>query len=173
VGRRAIPARLALGLFALYLGIAVPWALATAASRIGEGVPHLGEDPATARRRVFGAPYAEAIQGIRRALPPGSIYVLINADPEDDGFPLWVRNDLAPHRAIYLGRLSELPPNVRRAFPRGRQPVVLTYSYKEPPRLVDRKEFLDWFETPAQTASPEQPGKEKKPERGDAPASPR
>lgn len=156
--RRALPARLALGLFALYLGVTVPWALATAVTRLGEGVPHLGEDTATARRRVFGDAYAEAIEGIRRALPPGAIYVLINADKEDDGFPLWVRYDLAPHRAIYLGRLANLPPNVRRAFPRGAQAVILTFGGQEPPRLIDRQDFLTWFETP---------------ERADAPASPR
>jgi hypothetical protein len=142
-------------------------ALARAVSRIGEGVPHLGEDTETARRRVFGSAYVEAIDGIRRALPPGSIYILINADKEDDGFPLWVRYDLAPHRAIYLGRLSELPPNVRRAFPRGGQPVILTYGGQEPPRLIDRQEFLTWFETPGHTGPPE------KPERDDATGSPR
>ncbi|MEA2694795.1 MAG: hypothetical protein QOJ16_4182 [Acidobacteriota bacterium] len=146
--------------------------MATAYSRVVQGVPHIGEDTATARRRVFGAPYVEAIEGIRRALPPGFVYVLINADDQDDGFPLWVRHDLAPHRAIYLGRLSELPPNVRRAFPHGGQPVVLTYSYKEPPRLISRQEFLDWFETPGRTGSPEKPAKPEPPE-NDAAGSPR
>ncbi len=151
-------ARLALGLFALYLALAVPLAFSTAFTRLAEGLPHLGEDPPTARRRVFGTPYAEAIEGIRRALPPGYVYVLINADDQDDGLPLWVRYDLAPHRAIYLGRLSKLPPNVRRAFPRGGQPVVLTYGAKEPPRLIDRADFLDWFETPGRTGLPKTAG---------------
>ena len=142
--------------------------LKTAYTRLTEGLPHLGEAPPTARRRVFGVPYTAAIEGIRRALPPDSVYVLINADDKDDGFPLWVRYDLAPNRAIYLGRLSKLPPNVRRAFPRGGQPVVLTDGDREPPRLIDRDDFLDWFETPGRTARPE-----KTPETSDALAPPR
>jgi hypothetical protein len=131
---------------------------------MAEGVPHLGEDPATARRRVFGTPYTEAILGIRRALPPGYVYVIINMDDEDDGFPLWVRYDLAPHRAIYLGRLSQLPPNVRRDLPRGGQPIVLTYGSQAPPQLISRRDFLDWFESPNRTRMPQ---------RDDAPAGPR
>jgi hypothetical protein len=79
--------------------------------------------------------------------------VLINADEEDEGMPLWVRFDLAPRRAIFLGRLKDLPRRVRRAFPRGGQPVVLTFDDREPPRLVSRDEFLDWFETPGHPAS--------------------
>jgi hypothetical protein len=130
-------------------------AVETAYTRLQEDLPHLGDDPPTARRRVFGTPYTEAIEGIRRALPPGSVYVLINANDKDEGFPLWVRYDLAPHRAIYLGRLSQLPWNIRRAFPHGDPPVVLTYGAKEPPRLIDRREFLDWFETPGPTGLPE------------------
>jgi hypothetical protein len=150
-----VVARLAVGFFALYLAIAAALALKTAFSRISEGLPHLGEAPPTARRRVFGTPYTEAIEGIRRTLPPDSVYLLINTDDEDDGFPLWVRYDLAPRRALYLGRLSQLPWNVRRAFPRGGQPVVLTFGSEKPPRLVGRKEFLDWFETPGRTRGQE------------------
>jgi hypothetical protein len=94
--------------------------------------------------------------------------VLINANDKDEGFPLWVRYDLAPRRAIYLGLLSKLPSNIRRAFPHGGQPVVLTSGDKEPPRLIDRQEFLDWFETPGRTGRPEN-GREKE----NAPRRPR
>ncbi|HTQ78803.1 MAG TPA: hypothetical protein VMM92_02320, partial [Thermoanaerobaculia bacterium] len=145
---------LAFGLFLLYLAVAAPLALVQAWTRVSDGLPHLGEDPETARRRTFGAPYTDAIAGIRRALPPGLAYVLINADDHEEGAPLWVRHDLAPHPAIFFGRLSQLPPNVRRAFPRGSQPVILTFGYKEPPLLVGRKEFLDWFETPGRKGLP-------------------
>lgn len=135
--------------------------MATAVTRFREGVPHLGEDPATARRRVFGTPYAEAIEGIRRALPPDYAYVIVNMDEEDDGFPLWVRYDLAPRHAIYLGRLSQLPPNLKRVLPR--QPLVLTYGSRLPPQLITRRDFLDWFEDPDHNRWPD---------RDDAPAGP-
>jgi hypothetical protein len=137
--------------------VAAPKAIAVAWERLADGLPHLGEAPAAARRRVLGVAYTEAIEGIRRALPPGYVYVLINADEHDEGGPLWARFDLAPHPAIFLGRLSKLPPRVRRAFPRGPQPVVLTFGDGEPPRLIDRHDFLDWFETPGRTGTPGRP----------------
>ena len=131
----------------------MPKALIAAWEQVADGVPHLGESPAAARRRTLGAPYAEAIEGIRRALPPGFAYVLINAEDKDEGGPLWIRFDLAPHPALFLGRLSRLPPRVRRAFPRGPQPVVLAFG-GEPPRLIERNEFLAWFEAPGRTGRP-------------------
>jgi len=134
--------------------VTVPKALIATWEQVAVGVSHLGEGPAAARRRTLGVPYTEAIEGIRRALPPGSVYVLINADDKDEGDPLWTRFDLAPHPALFLGRLSRLPPRVRRAFPRGQPPVVLTFGNGEPPRLLGRAEFLDWFETPGRTGRP-------------------
>jgi hypothetical protein len=137
--------------------VTVPKALTAAWEQIADGVKHLGEGPAAARRRTLGVPYTAAIEGIRRALPTGFVYVLINADDHDEAGPLWTRFDLAPHPAIFLGRLSQLPPRVRRAFPRGPQPVVLVFGDSEPPRLIARHDFLDWFETPGRTGPPPGP----------------
>jgi len=79
--------------------------------------------------------------------------VLINADDKDEGDPLWTRFDLAPHRPSFSGGFPGCRPGAAR-LPRGQPPVVLTFGNGEPPRLLGRAEFLDWFETPGRTGRP-------------------
>lgn len=60
-------------------------------------------DPGEARRRAFGAEYMGAIDGIRRALPEDSWYLLVSPEKtEADGWALWVRYDLAPRRPVLI-----------------------------------------------------------------------
>ncbi|HXO22228.1 MAG TPA: hypothetical protein VOA87_20105 [Thermoanaerobaculia bacterium] len=58
---------------------------------------------------------------------------------------MWVRFDLAPRRALFLGHLDELPraAALKKGLPRGPQQVVLTYGPAAAPRLQDRQSFLD------------------------------
>ncbi len=60
-------------------------------------------DASEARRRTFGAAYTEAIDSIRRALPPDASYLLVPENmPAGSGWELWVRYDLAPRRPILI-----------------------------------------------------------------------
>jgi len=60
-------------------------------------------DSSEARRRSFGAAYTSAVDGIRRALPEDSWYLLVSPErTEADGWALWVRYDLAPRRPVLI-----------------------------------------------------------------------
>jgi len=137
-------AALASGLFALYLASAAFLCLGHAAVRVGRAWQHRGESPAAARRRVFGAPYCDAIAALRRAIPVDGSYVLVDAGGRAEGSALFVRYDLAPRRAIFIGRWDALPASdsLRRTLPRG-LPVIVAENGAAPPRALDRRGFLD------------------------------
>lgn len=60
-------------------------------------------DASEARRRTFGAAYMEAIDFIRRELPPDASYLLVpETMPATSGWELWMRYDLAPRRPILI-----------------------------------------------------------------------
>ena len=60
------------------------------------------------------------------------------------GGTYWVRYDLAPRRAVYLGRLNELTSamQVRRRLTVNLRHVVVAFGNGKPPRLYDRYRFL-------------------------------
>jgi len=98
---------IALGLFALYLGVTVPKALIATWEQVAVGVSHWARGPAAARRRPW-RPLNEAIEGD----PPGApARVRLRADQrrrQDEGDPLYPLR-LAPP-GLFLGAAFRLPP---------------------------------------------------------------
>jgi len=135
---------LTLGLFALLLLVSLPQTALHVVRRAGYAVAHWNESPLAARRRILGEPYADAVARIRRAIPPGGEYLLVNGRSEWEGGPYWARFELAPRRARFLGLWSELPDGetLRRRLPPQPSLVVIAFRDGEPPVLMDRETFL-------------------------------
>jgi hypothetical protein len=112
-------------------------ALARAAHRLALYAPRIGEDSAAARRRAFGAAWVDAVEEIRRRIPEDGSYALVDAQPVEQGAYYWIRHDLAPRRAVFLGRMSRLPGPRRlsRRVPGIEWAVVVTGADR-PPRLL-------------------------------------
>jgi hypothetical protein len=147
--RRSFPATLALALLALQLAVALPLALARSAREGWHLIDHRNETPYDRRVRTFGPAYVEAVEKIRRTIPADGAYLLINANPDAEaGGPIWVKFDLAPRRAVYLGMLDGLgkADRVRRRSPRAARWVVITRGGTDPPILLERRVFLRQLE---------------------------
>src|ERR1700687_1470662 len=108
-----------------------------------------------ARARVYGEAYTRAIDQIRRELPAGDGYLLVEAGDPGTGGAYWVRYDLAPRRAVYLGRLDELTSGarMRRRIAANLRHVVVAFDAGEPPRLYDRYRFLQEIDRRAREGS--------------------
>lgn len=134
---------LALGAFFWFLVSALPQTFRYARYRIVLAASTLGEDPALERRRILGERWVRAIDGIRRTIPADGEYLLVNGGKDWEAGPYWVRFELAPRRARFLGRLTELPDGstLRGSLPPGRY-VVIAYREPLPPRLMEREVFL-------------------------------
>jgi len=142
---RSLLAPLALALLAVQLTVALPWALFRSAREAWHTVVFRHETPFQQRARTFGPGYAVAIEKIRRTIPPDGAYLLVNSHPDlEEGGPLWVKFDLAPRRAIYLGKLGNLQnaDRLRRRMPRMARWVVIAHGPYEPPVLIERYRFL-------------------------------
>jgi hypothetical protein len=135
---------LALLLLALHLVLSLPPVVRVAAQRVSHLYWTWGESSREERTRTFGPDYVSAIETIRRTIPRDGAYVLINGDPLDDGGPLWVKFDLAPRRAVFLGRLRESDDGsrIRNRMPRAARWVVITYGDYRPPLLLERHELV-------------------------------
>jgi len=135
---------LALGIFALFLVLAVPAAVSRSARWVVQAALVANEDLDAARRRSLGDPWVSAIAEIRRTIPREGEYLLVNGGMEWEGGPLWVRFDLAPRRARFLGPWSELPDSetLRRRLPPGPRWVIIAFREPQPPVLMNREEFL-------------------------------
>ncbi len=141
---RSLLARLALALLAVQLTVALPWALLRSAREAWHVIVYRHETPFQQRVRTFGLSYTEAVERIRRTIPQDGAYVLINGNPgEEEGGPIWVKFDLAPRRAVYLGKLRDLQDadRLRRRMPRAAHWVVVVDS-NEPPVLFERYRFI-------------------------------
>jgi hypothetical protein len=134
----------ALGLFALFLAVSLPSAVARSARRIAQGVGLAGEGHEAARRRVLGEPWVATVAAIRRAIPRDGAYLLVDATAEEQGGAYWVRYELAPRRALFLGKVVELPPPERLAAEIAGGPpwVVVALRDRQPPLLFRRDAFL-------------------------------
>lgn len=144
VGRPgARSATFALALFGLLLAVSLAWSTSRAVRRIYWAHLYAGETPLEERYRHFGPEYALAIEEIRRAIPPHAVYALVDADEAEEGSVLWVRFDLVPRRAVYLGHLHELQTRrmVRERLIREARWVIVA-SVRKPPVLYERQEFL-------------------------------
>ena len=112
-------------------------------------IAHRQETPRQQRARNFGPGYVQAIEQIRRTIPVDGAYLLINGhgSPEEGG-PIWVKFDLAPRRAVYLGKLEDLgnADRLRRRMPRAARWVVIARGVYDPPVLVERYRFVRQLE---------------------------
>jgi len=140
-------ARAALGLFLLYLAVSVPRTSFRALRGMMAAARSAGESPLDRRKRTDGPEYTAAIEAIRRAIPADGAYILVNGASRDDGARLWVRFNLAPRRAVYVGNLQgprrrslgEIPPDL--AW------VVVARGRGNPPELYGRADFLSRIES--------------------------
>jgi len=107
---RSHPGRLArgvaLGLFSLFVIASLP-AVATHSFRrlihaLASGLR--GESSEAAVRRIQGDAYVDAVEGIARIVPRDGAYFLVDAGPYRKGAAYWARFDLAPRKALFLGR---------------------------------------------------------------------
>lgn len=135
---------LALGVFALYLLLAIPSTFLRTARWVKQAVAVAHEDSLAMRRRFLTVPYVATIDQIRRTIPRTGEYLVINGEPEWGGGPLWLRFELAPRRARFLGLLSELPDadTLRRTMPAGPRWIIIAFAEPRPPILMRREDFL-------------------------------
>ena len=133
----------AAGLLGLFLAVAVPWGLLGAGRDLYRAA-YAHETLAEARARVYGEDYSRAIDQIRGELPEDEGYLLVEGGHPGSGGAYWVRYDLAPRRAVYLGRLDELTSGerMRRRLAVNLRHVVVTFDTGESPRLYERYRFL-------------------------------
>jgi hypothetical protein len=147
--RRSFLARLVLALLAIQLAAALPRALLRSAHEGRDLIVHRNETPLQQRVRTFGPGYVQAIEQIRRTIPPDGAYLLINGHGGvEEGGPIWVKFDLAPRRAVYLGKLEDLgnADRLRRRMPRAARWVVIAHGEYDPPILVERYRFVRQIE---------------------------
>ncbi|MFL6261595.1 MAG: hypothetical protein ACJ76Y_18015 [Thermoanaerobaculia bacterium] len=88
---------------AALLGVGVVSMVYRSGLLLGEAGRWARLDPAEARRRTFGPAYVDAVEAIRRDLPDNAWYLLFPPrEPDETGWALWVRHDLAPRRPILI-----------------------------------------------------------------------
>jgi hypothetical protein len=137
-------ATLALGLFAVYLSVSI-FRAAIETAKGGILLYSLrGETPYQERARCYGPVYTYEIEKIRKTIPRDGAYVLINGDPSEQGGPFWVKFDLAPRRAVYLGDLDNLGSidRLKKRMPRAARWVVIAYGPYRRPELIERYKFV-------------------------------
>jgi hypothetical protein len=138
-----------LALFAASLLLVLPEMAEIAGKRIAQAVSRLGEDSRQARRRFLGPAYVVAVEEVRRAIPPDGEYLLVDGGMERQGAALFLRYELAPRRARFVGRLRDVRDPAQWAkFPPGSPGprwVVVAYPGR-PAVLVDRADFPRWVE---------------------------
>ena len=100
---RRVRALLGAAVLAALLGVGVVSMVYRSGLLLGDAGRWARLDPAEARRRTFGAAYVDAVEAIRRGLPDDAWYLLVSPqEPDDTGWALWVRHDLAPRRPILI-----------------------------------------------------------------------
>lgn len=137
-------ALLALGLFSVFLVLSVAKAAYETTRSLWDLYLFRGEPPLQERARAYGPVYVDQIETIRRTIPRDGAYVLINGRPDEEGGPLWVKFDLAPRRAIYLGYLGSIDDveRLKKRIPRAARWVVIAYGSYERPVLIERYKFV-------------------------------
>jgi len=138
---------LALALFTAFLAISLPPALSRSLDFIKLALRLRGEPVLDQRVRVWGASYTVAIEEIRRIIPRDAAYVIVESEASPAGAPLWVRFDLAPRRAVFLGQMAKLgsPQRARRRIPRTVDWVVIAHDLRAP-EVMARSRFLHLLE---------------------------
>ena len=140
---------MALVLLAVSLLAALPLTALRVGRRIFEVAQLAGEDARSAHMRILGAAAADVLDSIRRTIPPNGDYLLLDGGAEWQGATYWVRFELSPRRARFVGRLSEMSGQsqplrqLRQALsqPGGPSWVVVAFPH-DPAVLLDRGELL-------------------------------
>jgi hypothetical protein len=135
---------LALGLVGFGLVSALPVAWQHAFPIYRYALRFSAETPEAARERVLGPKASEAYRRLRREIPEDGSYILIDGARLRDGAPYWVRYQLAPRRALYLGHWQTLPSAAAldAAWPAGVRFAVLALRGDEGPVVFERHELL-------------------------------
>ena len=136
--------RLALGLFAVFLAVSLSRA-AVETAKNGVLLYRTRHDtPLQDRSHAYGPVYTHEIEKIRRTIPRDGAYILINGDPGEHGGPFWVKFDLAPRRAVYLGDLDNLGSvdRLKKRMPRAARWVVIAYGPYRRPVVIERYRFV-------------------------------
>jgi hypothetical protein len=139
--------RLALAAFLLSLVVDLPLTAVRTLRRVGRAALSLGEDARGARVRLLGAATVRALDSLRQAIPADGEYLLVDGGEELQAEAYWVRFELAPRRALFAGRLSEMERASRQAWelPPAARWVVVAYP-GGPPRLLSREQLVDLLE---------------------------
>ena len=118
-----------------------------AGKRIAQAALKLGEDSSPGPSPLPGARFVAAVDEARRAIPPGGEYLLVDGGFERQGAAFFLRYELAPRRARFAGRLTEVKDTVQWAssLPAGPRWVVVAYPSR-PAELVARADFPRWVE---------------------------
>jgi hypothetical protein len=141
---KSVFATLALGLFAVYLSVSL-FRAAIETAKNGILLYRTRYDtPLQDRSYAYGPVYTHEIEKIRRTIPRDGAYILLNGDPTEQGGPFWVKFDLAPRRAVYLGDLDNLGPveRLKKRMPRAARWVVIAYGPYRRPVLIERYKFV-------------------------------
>jgi len=136
---------LALGAFAIFLAHSGYWTLFRVSNCMRQAAPLFNEDTLAIRRRTLGPSYVRAIERLRREIPRDGEYLLVRDVTEGDGGgAYWVRFELAPRRARFLGDWTALPDGrtLRRKLPPRPRQVIIAFTEPRPPLLMDREDFL-------------------------------
>lgn len=135
---------LALAAFALFLVHSGSLTVSRSWRWLAQASSFAGEETPAIRRHLLGASYLLAIERLRQAIPRDGEYLLVRGGTEWEGGQYWVRFELAPRRARFLGAWRDLPDGqiLRRTLPPGPRWVVIAYSEPRPPVLMDRQELL-------------------------------
>jgi hypothetical protein len=94
--------------------------------------------------RTRGAPYARAIENARERIPRNASYALVQVSDVQDARFL-VRYDLAPRRAVFLGRVEELAGPAAASLDPEVLWVVVARLGDEGPLLLPVSGFEDWL----------------------------
>lgn len=122
---------------AAFLVAAVPYFAKNVMVKLRESAPLVGKDLDTARTRWSGEAYVRGVEALRETIPRDGAYLLVGS-AEDTGADYWVRFDLAPRKAWYIGKLKgkkrllevegrpvDAPPFVVVAPGKGRAPYLV------------------------------------------------
>lgn len=146
--RRALLDWLALGLLVLAVAAAGKPMVDESLRRVRQARRRAGETSLDARRRLFGTAYIDAVERIRDELDPDEPYLLVEGGERAEGNALWLRYQLAPRPASFLGQIDEIwdAGQVRRRLPGKVHWVIVAQSQTRPPQLIPRHDFLRWLE---------------------------
>ena len=85
------------------------------------------------------------LESIRQALGEGEPYLLVDAGEPADLAAAWVRYDLAPRPAVYLGRIGQVLPGHPGLHRLEHEPIrhlVVASGKNEAPDYYDRQDFV-------------------------------